>query len=125
MKPNCLRNYMAPNRPFKIYEGRRDGGNVIATVNGWPLRERHDLHSHSPTGFEWGYGGSGPAQLALAILADYLGDDQQALAIYQEFKFQVIAALPDRWWKLTGHDIDKALKRMAENRKSLAELEGI
>ena len=33
---------------------------------------RLDLYNHSPDGFEWGYAGSGPAQLALAILADVL-----------------------------------------------------
>jgi len=27
---------------------------------------RSDLRNHSPNGFEWGYSGSGPAQLALA-----------------------------------------------------------
>ena len=39
-------------------------------------------------------GGSGPAQLALAILADHLGDDEQALNLYQRFKWAVIAELP-------------------------------
>lgn len=29
---------------------------------------------HSPTGFEFGYGGSGPADLALAILLDHFGE---------------------------------------------------
>jgi hypothetical protein len=27
------------------------------------LDPRHDLRNHSPDGFEWGYGGSGPAVL--------------------------------------------------------------
>ncbi len=36
-----------------------------------PLGPRLDLANHSPDGFSWGYGGSGPAQLALAILADH------------------------------------------------------
>lgn len=31
-----------------------------------PLPLRTDLCNHSPTGFCWGYHGSGPAQLALA-----------------------------------------------------------
>lgn len=29
---------------------------------------------HSPTGFEWGYLGAGPSDLALAILLDVLGE---------------------------------------------------
>ena len=33
------------------------------------------IWNHSPTGFEWGYGGSGPAQLALALLLDYVCDE--------------------------------------------------
>ena len=38
-----------------------------------------DLVNHSPDGTEWGYAGSGPAQLALALLAHALADD--ALAV--------------------------------------------
>ena len=56
---------------MKQYAGRRQGYAVIVTVDGRPLNPRLDLWNHSPTGFEWGYGGSGPAQLALAILADH------------------------------------------------------
>jgi len=29
---------------------------------------KQEIVCHSPTGFEWGYGGSGPADLALNIL---------------------------------------------------------
>lgn len=29
---------------------------------------------HSPTGLEWGYGGSGPSDCALSILADFYGE---------------------------------------------------
>lgn len=39
---------------------------------GTPLR--HHVR-HSPTGFSWGYGGSGPADLARCLLIDALGDD--------------------------------------------------
>ena len=51
------------------------------------------LRNHSPTGFAWGYGGSGPSQLALAILIE-LYEDDIALELYQEFKWNCIAALP-------------------------------
>lgn len=54
---------------------------------------RLDLRRHSPDGFEWGYAGSGPAQLALAILAHHLGDDAEALRLYQDFKTLAIAHL--------------------------------
>lgn len=84
-------------------------GGVLVTVNGAPLNPRHDLYDHSPTGFEWGYPGSGPAQLALAILADHLADDEAALANHQEFKFAVIATLPEGAWTLSSQTIDEAL----------------
>lgn len=54
---------------------------------------------HSPTGFEWGYGGSGPAQLAYAILRFYFelsGHEDpagQAQEHYQDFKRELIARL--------------------------------
>lgn len=58
------------------------------------LPPRHDLANHSPTGFEWGYAGSGPAQLALAILAHAIGDDKRAVRLHQSFKREYIATLP-------------------------------
>ncbi|MBT9252140.1 MAG: hypothetical protein KM296_00220 [Brockia lithotrophica] len=51
---------------------------VVVTVNGMPL---HHVERHSPTGFEWGYGGSGPADLALSILHDYLNRSGPALRV--------------------------------------------
>jgi hypothetical protein len=66
------------------------------------LPPRHDIVNHSPTGFEWGYGGSGPAQLALAILADALDDDERADLLHQEFKWRVIAPLDrDAPWRIS------------------------
>jgi len=71
---------------------------------------RLDLANHSPTGFCWGYNGSGPAQTALAILADYFADDQLALRYYQEFKSKVIAQLPmDLDFEITSEQINVAL----------------
>lgn len=43
------------------------------------------VRNHSPSGFNWGYGGSGPAQTALAILMELL-PIPIAEALYQEFK---------------------------------------
>ena len=51
------------------------------------------VKNHSPDGFNWGYAGSGPAQLALAILLEVTNDEAKALAHYQDFKFQVIAGI--------------------------------
>ena len=97
---------------MKTYEGRREGYAVLVTVNGHPLNPRLDLWNHSPTGFEWGYSGSGPAQLALALVADHLAHDRQALDIYQRFKWAVVAGLPKKGWTLNSREIDQSLIRI-------------
>lgn len=51
------------------------------------------VRNHSPDGFNWGYGGSGPAQLALAICLEVYGEEK-ATSMYQDFKFKHIATLP-------------------------------
>lgn len=48
--------------------------------------------NHSPDGFNHGYEGSGPAQLALAICLELFGR-KPALHLYQEFKRRHIAGL--------------------------------
>ncbi len=71
------------------------------------------LRNHSPDGFEWGYAGSGPAQLALAILLDYTGDAATALRHYQTFKAEIIAGLPRESgsWQISGAEIQRFLFR--------------
>lgn len=59
-------------------------------------RPSQTYRNHSPDGFNWGYGGSGPAQLALAIMLKVKGDSSG----YQDFKFKFIAGLPQ------GEDFD-------------------
>jgi len=94
---------------MKLYQGRREWHVTEVTVDGRPLDPRLDLWNHSPTGFEWGYGGSGPAQLALAIIADHLSDDHDALNLYQDFKRTVVASLPNHGWTLTSRQIQQSL----------------
>lgn len=59
---------------------------------------------HSPDGFNWGYHGSGPAQLALALTmkaAERLNVPLEALwPWYQEVKAEYVATWPQ------GHDFD-------------------
>jgi len=65
-------------------------------LNGAELdpRPSQKIRNHSPDGFNWGYGGSGPAQLALAICMVLYGETGKVPARYQEFKFKYIATLP-------------------------------
>ena len=61
------------------------------------------VYDHSPTGFEWGYGGSGPAQLALALLLEATDDEKLSLLLYQSFKKDLIAKLPQGCWAIDTH----------------------
>ena len=79
---------------------------------GAALNPRLDLRAHSPTGFDWGYAGSGPSQLALALLADFLGDDAGALKLYQLFKSELVGRLPHAGWTLSEQDVADTLNRL-------------
>lgn len=66
------------------------------------------LHNHSPDGFAWGYAGSGPTQLALALLFDVTGDADLSMHFYMDYKWAVTARLSKKEgdiWTLTTTDI--------------------
>jgi len=85
-----------------IYKGYRhsDGvGNQLVTkdddlLDPWPSQK---IWNHSPDGFSWGYQGSGPAQLALALLYDVTKDDTVSVRLHQQFKSSIVAAWGDTW----------------------------
>ena len=109
---------------MKTYSGRREDGNAIVMVTTQLPREGRTrmstrnlaptkslkVRNHSPSGFNWGYGGSGPAQLALAILLDLYPERgaEWAERYHQDFKFKIIAGLGDTW-TLTQGQIDLAM----------------
>ena len=72
--------------------------------------------NHSPTGFEWGYYGSGPAQLAYAILRYYTGSMKFAREHYMEFKRDIIAKIPmdETYWELSGQEIQDWIDSIEE-----------
>lgn len=94
-----------------VYRGPRDpsaqvGDEVEVIVDGESLDYRYDLLSASPSRFEWGYGGSGPVQLAIATLA-HAYDDTFACEHFQQFKEEVVANLPEDSWTLTKADLNE------------------
>jgi hypothetical protein len=103
---------------MKVYHGRRTehGCAVDVEEDGecTLLDLRLDLRNHSPDGAEWGYGGSGPAQLALALAADVLGDDEKALDVYQHLKFKLVGRLPHEGWVLTEREIRTAINAIEQ-----------
>jgi hypothetical protein len=106
---------------FPHYIGQRQkavGGCYVIKVEAdgsrTELPPRFDLSRHSPDGFQWGYEGSGPAQLALAICADVLENDGRALELYQSFKRDVIARITHDRFKLTGPDVRAKLEQLEQ-----------
>lgn len=73
------------------------------------LDPRYDQVNHSPTGFAWGYGGSGPAQLAFAILAD-AKNTSAAMRHYQHYKREFIAKLENGAWQIEATDVREWLE---------------
>jgi hypothetical protein len=110
----------------KVYSGTRNknGDASVRVFTGdrepmWEptphLRLRLDLACHSPSGFNWGYGGSGPAQLALALLADALGNDKRALELHQAFKWRLVGDLEDDW-TMTDKDVRRIAGELSTER---------
>lgn len=65
-------------------------------VNGVPLAPANLPGHDVELAFEWGYNGSGPDHLALAILADCLGEESAVVAS-REFKRKFVASFDDVW----------------------------
>ncbi len=97
---------------MRVYMGLRIGGTCHvylwdAELPSRPIRldMRTDLRNHSPDGPEWGYMGSGPAQLALALAADATGEDQRALDVYQHIKGKIQEGWGRECWSMTDERV--------------------
>jgi len=94
-----------------VFVESREGQTVSSVVlDPGPSRR---LYDHSPDGFEWGYGGSGPAQLALGILLDaglrsgdrFTRAGERALRFYQEFKRLYVTSFAAEGFRLRLQDV--------------------
>lgn len=110
--------YLLPDLPFIVYEGQRGPGDLDTRVTVAEFSRRRMLEHviyHSPTGLEWGYGGSGPADLALSILADYFGErptrralelgEPRAWKLHQAFKWRFIATAEREGFRIKAQQI--------------------
>ncbi len=118
-----MKNYTGDNSgagPQKVMvkEVRRLAGADGAKVKAYelPLEPSLKLYSHSPDGFQWGYQGSGCAQLALAILLDMTGNPALSVALHQEFKRHLIATASRRL-VITEPDIRRWLQGSLKNKR--------
>jgi len=133
---------------MKVYRGYSDQGDATGPVSlvvyedgQEPYKLRHMI-VHSPSGMAWGYQGSGASDLALSVLADYLGEtaaipaherydhaiagaiqETGAWLLHQEFKRDVVAGLPQGHnVTIDGADIEAWLEsRRAEVERLLRE----
>lgn len=98
---------------MKLYTGKRTANGVQVQVDGvtLPLEPSVKLRNHSPDGFEFGYRGSGPSQLALAIMLDCYGERIASL-YYQEFKDRFIAVADQDGFVISSDDMDTWLKKV-------------
>ena len=96
---------------MKRYRGDRTIDGIEVTVDGEPLDERQDLKAICSDGFEWSFEGPASQQLALAILADHLGDDGAALRLYPDFTREIVANFANEW-EMTSADIDEAVNAL-------------
>lgn len=88
--------------------------NIYDRYERYKLNPRQDLANHSPDGFNWGYNGSGCAQLALALLADCTGNDKLALRYYQQFKEIFIANIGADTWEVPNTYINNFIMNLME-----------
>jgi hypothetical protein len=96
----------------RTYRGRRGPDGKVAVIvetggSSWTLdpAPSQKVRNHSPDGFEWGYAGSGPAQLALAILLDVTLSSVLAERNYMRFKWEHVARWKQDSWEITDAQV--------------------
>jgi hypothetical protein len=104
---------------MRVYKGirRADGTARVLVAEpekpDRPLPPRTDLFKRCATGLDWGYAGNGPAQCALAVLADALRDDVRAVRVHWGFHRHVVATLPRHLqWQLTQEQVVASVQRI-------------
>lgn len=119
---------LATNPPNNVYEG------VVEVETEWEVfvndepfdhHESLEICGHSPDGFAWGYGGSGVAQLALAMILNETGNPGLAQLRYIHFKDDVLAKLPsNQGWKYTSDQLREWLELAKEINRGNDEILG-
>ena len=127
--------------PYKVYRGDvlPEGDCRVRVVENNTSHLLLHYGYHSPDGFAWGYGGSGPAETAMNILADYFGEHEtftladiktsqkarrkfhafrytaDGQLLYQCFKVQVIARFDQHLpWRYTENELREWLAQFPE-----------
>jgi len=101
-----------------IIEGyRTEEGVRVRKIEDGSITEmpaHREIVNHSPDGFEWGYNGSGPSQLAMAIVVEmlkylYNWDNVIIRRVIQPlslaFRSEVVSRFPTQAFKFTDDDM--------------------
>lgn len=100
-----------------LYIGFNDELRVGFTAQGKRFTTiQHMVVKHSPTGFAWGYGGSGPADLAFNTLLAFGEPIPSCYRLYQAFKEEIIAAIPKEGGTISGDTIRHWIAQHATNK---------
>ena len=96
---------MAINMNNHVFKGHKTIlGSKYVTYGELELPLRYELFSQSKDGFDWGYNGSAPLQLAFSILYQ-LSDLNFAKENATKFSAQIIRPLNSRDWILNATDV--------------------
>ena len=113
-----------------LFRGDYNQESFSVTYDDVPLELYLEHVNHSPCGFAWGYEGSGPSQLAFAMLYETTSNLQLSLGLYQQFKREYVARLPreESWqiptWEIMSWIKDKLYDKQAANRHLKTKLHG-
>jgi len=101
---------------YQIVRLLETGDVICAAIEDGNEKQIKPIGWHGPD-FNFGYGGSGPAELALAILADYFGEPlrkstiwsggSKAWEYHQDFKWQFLAGSVEGcpWFEIKDTEI--------------------
>ena len=94
-------------------KGLRLAGRASVTVENRPLALYRDVSNRSPTGHEWGFLGSGSAQLAIAILMTVTDRDETLLRA-EAFRLSFTARIAKDSWTITTAQVEEWLRQHRE-----------
>jgi Family of unknown function (DUF6166) len=95
----------------RFYTGESDGQVIVREGAARSmLNPRHDLRNKDPAE-ALKHGEAWSEQVALALLADALGNESQALRLYRRFYQRVVTTFPERW-TMTRSRIQAHVMRM-------------
>lgn len=105
---------LAPGAEFDVRLWRDRDGNALANIP-------QSLVYHSPTGFEWSYAGSGPADLALNIL-HLVVRPPEAWKMHQDFKCEFLVNMPKAGGTIKMRDVKGWIMQQWRERQTQAQL---